>query len=342
MSEVSRLEPTTASDVELAAWAARVQRVWAPLFPHLPPDPVEWIAAMVRHQPAHRPHAYIRVGPPEGPLRAAARAWWTAGADNQHRVDATLDVMPDETDGDLPMLLLGEIVRVASEHGHSVLGLEVAEGSGDWTVAERLGARLCLREVRGELDVSRVVRSDVAALTSPPDGYGVVCWDGPCPEELLDDYVALTEAMNTAPIGELDLQPVVASRARVREWERAVRARGHTAWVVAARHERTGRLAGYTQLNVAPERPWIVEQQNTAVLPAHRGHGLGLVVKAVNLLRLLDERPEARFIETWNATDNAHMLAVNNRLGFRPGRVWGEFEIRVDDLAGALAAGALG
>lgn len=36
------------------------------------------------------------------------------------------------------------------------------------------------------------------------------------------------------------------------------------------------------------------------------------------LVRLRDERPDATEVLTGNATSNRYMLAVNDRLGFRP------------------------
>ena len=56
---------------------------------------------------------------------------------------------------------------------------------------------------------------------------------------------------------------------------------------------------------------------DTAVVPAHRGHGLGLALKAAMVDWLQQEHAPVREIETNNAEDNAHMLRVNEELGFR-------------------------
>ncbi len=52
------------------------------------------------------------------------------------------------------------------------------------------------------------------------------------------------------------------------------------------------------------------------VLAGHRGHRLGLLVKVVMLEWLTEAEPAIRRILTGNAGANAHMIAINERLGF--------------------------
>ena len=59
----------------------------------------------------------------------------------------------------------------------------------------------------------------------------------------------------------------------------------------------------------------------------HRGHGLGLWLKAAMVRRLPAEHPAFTEVETDNAEDNVHMLAVNRALGFRPYRRTREFQL---------------
>jgi RimJ/RimL family protein N-acetyltransferase len=74
----------------------------------------------------------------------------------------------------------------------------------------------------------------------------------------------------------------------------------------------------------------------------HRGHRLGLLVKAAMLEWLAEAEPQLERIVTGNAAVNQHMIAINQQLGYEllepPGQ---SYEIAVADLAPA-ARGALG
>ena len=63
--------------------------------------------------------------------------------------------------------------------------------------------------------------------------------------------------------------------------------------------------------------PGTAIQTDTLVLREHRGHALGLAMKVANLGALQREKPGLRFVRTWNADTNTHMIAINRQLGFR-------------------------
>jgi GNAT superfamily N-acetyltransferase len=71
--------------------------------------------------------------------------------------------------------------------------------------------------------------------------------------------------------------------------------------------------------------PTAALQAVTVVDPGHRGHGLGRLVKALNLRYARGHEARLRTIDTWNASGNAHMRRINEDFGFRPAgsrRMW--------------------
>jgi GNAT superfamily N-acetyltransferase len=83
-----------------------------------------------------------------------------------------------------------------------------------------------------------------------------------------------------------------------------------------ARDDGSARLIGFTEVAVplgAPESAW---QHDTLVMREHRGHGLGFALKVANLFAVAAAHPAVRMINTWNAEENAPMIAVNEEMGF--------------------------
>ena len=78
----------------------------------------------------------------------------------------------------------------------------------------------------------------------------------------------------------------------------------------------TAELAALTEVFTDPEVPTWAGQGVTAVVRKHRGHRLGLLVKLAMLDLITATRPEVRRIQTWNASANDHMIAVNETLGY--------------------------
>jgi GNAT superfamily N-acetyltransferase len=147
--------------------------------------------------------------------------------------------------------------------------------------------------------------------------YELLRLPGPVPDELLADVVAMTAAINDAPIDDLDIEDEVFSPGRIRAFETSQRAYRRRTYRLVAREQRTGELAGHTQVAVETDRPWFGAQLDTSVLRAHRGRRLGLLLKIAMMRWLADVEPQLLLLDTWNAASNAHMIRVNEALGYR-------------------------
>ena len=152
---------------------------------------------------------------------------------------------------------------------------------------------------------------------SLPDlvGYELVTWGDHCPEEHLAAYCSMMTQMDAdVPTGELDLEPVVFDEARVRTSEERL-ARSHEQLHVAARRLDDGVFGGFS-IVLLPKGEELALQFDTLVMPEHRGHRLGLLMKLDTLARVQDGHPERTAFHTWTAQSNAAMQATNKRFGY--------------------------
>lgn len=171
-------------------------------------------------------------------------------------------------------------------------------------------------------DAARLDRLDSEARAVAGPDHRVVTWVDEAPEQYLDHTALLHTRMSTdPPLAGLDYREDVWDGARVRDWEATHAEAGHRLLVAAAEHVPTGELAAFTVLVVRPGsdgKPDAVFQDATLVRREHRGRRLGMLVKVANVRAVQAAFPGARRVHTWNAEENAHMLAINVALGFRP------------------------
>jgi RimJ/RimL family protein N-acetyltransferase len=177
---------------------------------------------------------------------------------------------------------------------------------------ERRSAEIRRMQVVAEAPDPRPIRDHAWAAAGD---YELLRIDGYSPDDLLPSLVELTEAINDAPLDDLEWEDEVYSPERVRAYERAQIESRHRFRRVIARHRGTGELAGHSVVVADGEQPF-AEQHDTSVVAAHRGHRLGLLLKTEMLLWLAEVEPGLQQIYTWNAESNHHMIAVNERLGY--------------------------
>ncbi len=188
---------------------------------------------------------------------------------------------------------------------------------------ERLGFRLEQAERHSQLslpiDPQRLRHWRADAQARAGENYRLLSWQGRTPADLVDRMAELHRRMSIdVPQAGLDLEEEAWDAERVHDGDdQAISARQTLFWTVAE-HVPTGQLTAYTALEVPQDRVGFAYQGDTLVHGDHRGHRLGMLVKAANLQQLTALRPAVQRVHTWNAGENAYMLAINEELGFRP------------------------
>jgi GNAT superfamily N-acetyltransferase len=191
-------------------------------------------------------------------------------------------------------------------------GVKFAEAMG----MERASVGIMRRQDLNALDWPRL-DTQYAAAEGRAAAYELIRIAGPTPEDMLADVAAMTAAINDAPTDDLDIEDEVFSPERIRKFEAARLAAGERIYRVIARERDTGVLGGHTMVAVNAEQPGYGGQYDTSVLRAHRGYRLGRLLKIAMLQWLADEEPQLRMLDTWNAASNAHMIEVNEILGYQ-------------------------
>jgi RimJ/RimL family protein N-acetyltransferase len=198
------------------------------------------------------------------------------------------------------------------------------------------GATRGQAEVRRVLDVRKMPAGKVAALRADAAraaaGYTLVTWTGLTPDQYLEPLAGVINAFADAP-RDAGVQEEAWDGRRLRErGDATAELMGIREYSVTAVHDATGEMAAMTQVAIDPGSPQWGHQALTAVTRAHRGHRLGLLVKAAMLEWLAAAEPQIEQIETGNAASNKHMIAVNEALGFEVAPpVFHSYELGVAD-----------
>jgi len=245
--------------------------------------------------------------------------------ENRDRAAVTAMVPPGRRRAGLGTGLLRHAAARVRDAGRSTLTGFTRDGSAGDGFARTAGAVADLAEIVRKLDVGEIPSGLLAELRASTKaaaaGYALMNWASHYPGAYLDQVARLNEAMGDAPHGPGE-EEQSWNAARVRAVEVRAVAQGLRQYSVAVRDEGTGELAGLTELSVDQAEPEWGHQQLTVVTRAHRGHRLGLLLKVAMLELLAEREPQLRWIITGNAASNAHMITINDALGYRVLSQW--------------------
>ncbi|MFE7311529.1 GNAT family N-acetyltransferase [Streptomyces sp. NPDC057555] len=271
--------------------------------------------------------AWLASGADGAPVGSAfLRLFTRPGQD--HLAELELHVHPAERRRHTGSLLLEAAVAAARDDGRrSLITQAQADSPGEMFLANR-GFRRVLTLTFTRLPLAD---ADIDALTGiieqPHPGYRLASWDGTVPDELAETFVLSRRAMDDMPMGSTDFGTVVWDLERVREAAAVVEKRGDLLHTVVARRETDGAIAGFTELVVPGDGRGDAQHYGTGVLPEHRGHGLGLWMKAASIRQARERYPELGGLLTDTADNNPYMRRINDSLGYAPTHTTYEYQL---------------
>jgi GNAT superfamily N-acetyltransferase len=283
------------------------------------PGTTRQFTAMLRHGWDGEPPRFW-VGLEQGEP-VALGSMWTSSYDNLDHAGLGVDVRPDLRRRGLGSRMLAHLEGLAVAEGRPKVeaGSWESDALDGFTARhgyERASQGIQRRQHLGELPDGWRDLLDEAVSRKAAD-YDVVEVAGAVPEGESEAIVRLWGDINDAPTDDLDIEDEVFSVDRIRGYEAAQSAAGMRMHHLVARHRETGELGGHTIVAIEDERPYRAHQHDTTVARAHRGHRLGLVLKATMMDVLLRDEPQLRTVDTWNAESNSYMISVNEQLGYR-------------------------
>jgi GNAT superfamily N-acetyltransferase len=302
-------------------------------------DPVAraaWHAVMERAARADRPHALVTTAAAfevtaTSPSTHYARTWLQAVVGGEGGVGrevvgvaelelplsentdvawAEVQVLPTHRRRGVGRALWQAVVERARAADRARVGGEVTVDAAAPGAAREFAAAVGTVEKHRE---DHLVADLPVAMSLVDPAYDVVTWRGRCPDEHREAFLAMRNQMNAdVPTGELDLEPEVLDDERLATSEERLM-RAYDVRVAAARRRADGTFGGYSLLFVphGTDYGW---QDDTLVMPEHRGHRLGAALKTANYADLPDD---VRLVHTWTAPSNTAMHRTNTALGFR-------------------------
>ena len=337
---IRRVDYRTASEVDLAAINDVANAVTAEWRPHDAPRPLAHRVAEARELPAVYVERTWLAEADDGLPIAEAGCWYhgeSSFAGAPVLEIESLNVVAGWRRRGIGSTLLRLMAEYASEHGrahiHGRVRSPIPAGAA---FAETMGGVPGLQQRESELDLADL---DLAMLDRwiaegpvHAAGYELVFmtdgYDTSCLPAIAETY----DAMDDMPHDDLQAGTQRKTVEQLVGADAMLVGSGEARWSAFAREVGSDRFAGVTDVFLRSWDPAVVHQGNTGVLHTHRGRRLGWWLKAAMARKVIDDVPEARIIRTGNAFSNAHMLAINDAMGFRETSVTTTWELPVNQV----------
>ena len=215
--------------------------------------------------------------------------------------------------------LLETVLEFAKRRKKRLIIANAVEADGKRFV-KKLGAKEALSAVENRLDMTKLDWNMVEdwAKEGPirsPDSK--LEWFQDCPNDILEAYCEMyTEVLNQAPREELEVGDWIVTPEHRRKWETRQKELDVT-WLTVITRDPDGDISGLTEVFYRPSKDPLIYQDLTGVPEKFRGSGKGKWLKAIMLQEIKKRFPTVTTVVTGNATTNAPMLSINERLGFK-------------------------
>ncbi len=238
--------------------------------------------------------------------------------ENKHLMQFDLSLLANYRRKGIGTMAMKKIYDYALKQDKSVLISSTDEDDGK-AFLKSLGAQTALSGVENRLKVEKIDWNMVEqwhkeGYERSPEARIELYYT--ISQEIIEEYCKIyTETLNQQPLGELDVGKIVFTPEMIRYNEKntAELGRKHLTYMSI---ESNGDISGFTEMMYNPEKETMIVQLLTGVKIEYRGRGLGKWLKTAMLLKMREEFPQVNVVTTGNATTNAPMLSINDRLGF--------------------------
>jgi GNAT superfamily N-acetyltransferase len=259
---------------------------------------------------------------------------WSFLLDNTDKAGFELNVDVPERRRGIGRALVEHVERIVKDDGRPILLVDATLPFDDReTHPYRLFAESCDYEL-SNYEVERHltlpvpderIQEWIDEAAPHHEGYTIETFAGAIPDDLIDSLcVLLGQLAVDAPTGAVDFDEEAMTPQRYAESLDTIAAMGRVRYeTVALTPDR--QVVAQSTLAVSAQDSPLVFQWGTFVHRQHRGHKLGLATKAVNLRAVQAARDGLTMVVTQNAESNGYMVAINERMGFRPIEIRAEF-----------------
>jgi mycothiol synthase len=235
--------------------------------------------------------------------------------------------------------LLEVVLDFAKRYKKTVIIAETSEEHGKRFI-KKLKAEEALSGVENRLDLTKLdwdmvekwardgpVRSPETKLEFFQD----------CPDDIIEEFCKIySEVGNQAPKEDLDVGDFVITPELRRTHEKYQKDVDVT-WLTVITREPNSDISGLTEVLYRPSKDPHITQNLTGVSDKYRGTGRGKWLKAIMLQEVRKRFPTVTTVVTGNATTNAPMLSINERLGFKVHKESIVAQMKTKDLENYLA-----